>query len=328
MTILITGAAGFIGSHLTDMFLRQGLKVVGIDNLSNGSRENLDTAFRYPNFTFLCRDLKEHLIFSDLFNAQKFDVVIHLAARNSVPKSIDNPMATFKENVEVTNNLFLAAIAFGIPNVFYASSSSVYGESESKLKSEDLPSNPLNPYGLSKSVNEQYAKVYSKIGLNACGLRFFNVFGPRQKIDYLYGAVIPKIIDLAVINNNPINVYGDGEQTRDFTYIHDLCAAIGKLVNVSQKKQVPPILNVCGKEPKSINDLIKSMVEISGRQIFRNTLPPRPGDINQSCGDNLLLEKTIGPWESTNFNIALRNTIAFYKNRKQLKSGSFEYLGV
>lgn len=308
--ILVTGAAGFIGSHMVDLLLAKGFKVIGVDDLSNGSRGNLKEALRHNNFTLLTYDV---------FNLSKapwhdIDLVIHLAARGSVPKSIDNPDPTFINNVCATHNIALRCKEHGV-RLVYASSSSVYGDAVEKYKVETLPANPLNPYAISKYVGELYCQNFHKIyGLKATGLRFFNVFGPRQKLDYDYGAVIPRLIGNA-ISGYTFEVYGDGEQTRDFTYVKDVCEAILGLIYASPSKIDGQVFNVCSSKSLTINYLISLLEGMLDRKIVKKYTTPRQGDIKYSLGSNDKLLKALGAWSITNTQVALSETLDFYRGK-------------
>lgn len=222
-SFLVTGGAGFIGSNLCEMILKLGYKVICLDNLSNGKIENIQPFFDNERFKFIKGDICD---LDTCFDACKgIDYVLHQAAWGSVPRSIEMPLFYEKVNIMGTLNMLEAARINNVKAFVYASSSSVYGDSEELPKIEGREGQPLSPYALTKSVDEKYAKLYSKIyGLKTIGLRYFNVFGRRQDPNGSYAAVIPKFIK-SFSEGNRIIIYGDGMQSRDFTYIDNVLEA-------------------------------------------------------------------------------------------------------
>ena len=218
--ILVTGGAGFIGSNLCERFIQSGCVVVCLDNFITGRRENISHLLENENFTLIEGDI------TDIDTCRKAiegcDFVSHQAALGSIPRSIDNPIKTNNINVGGTLNVFVAAMEAGVKRVVYASSSSVYGDEKTLPKNEQKTGSPLSPYAITKAVNEMYASVFSQIhGFEVIGLRYFNVFGRRQDPEGVYAAVIPKFVE-SLINKKSPTIHGDGEQTRDFTYIENV----------------------------------------------------------------------------------------------------------
>lgn len=241
-TWLVTGCAGFIGSHLTEFLLSANQKVVGLDNFSTGFEENLTQIKKAlpetqsKNFTFIKGDIR------DLENCMKacqgVDFVLHQAALGSVPRSIKDPLQSNDVNVSGALNIFYAAKENNVKRVLYASSSSVYGDDQSASKVEDTVGTPLSPYAVTKKVNEIYAQVFSATyNIEIVGIRYFNVFGPRQNPNGPYAAVIPKWI-LAFLNKEPVTIYGDGKTSRDFTFVENV-VALNAMVATSKNKVAP-----------------------------------------------------------------------------------------
>ena len=223
MKFIVTGAAGFIGSHLVSELLRQGAsKVVGVDNLWTGHTANLQAALAQAGgdaasrFEFVEQDIREYAGYA------RGDIVYHLAALASVPRSMEKPLETHQANVDGFFVVMNRARKLGVKRMIYASSSSVYGNCDTELQHEDIIGDQLNPYAATKRINEIYAEAFRwSYGFESVGLRFFNVYGPRQRADSAYASVIPKWID-AMMNKKPVEIYGDGSQVRDFTFVSDI----------------------------------------------------------------------------------------------------------
>lgn len=314
MRILITGASGFIGSNLVDYLLKQGHEVVGIDNYSNGLASNLKSAATHNNFTMLGIDLSQWGTVSDLLKFHKFDAIYHLAARGSVPASIEDPGSTLEQNVDITHELMLLAVKHNVERFIYASSSSVYGDAVG-VKTEDLVCKPLNPYGISKHVTEQYGENFHKLfGLQCAGMRFFNVYGPRQRADIKNAAVIPSFIS-QTLKDMPLQIAGDGASTRDFTFVYDVCRALSMFLNASPKTWGGKVYNVCTGRETSIGVTGQMVQSLMGK----DTLPivmgaDRQGDIKHSVGSNKRLVKDLHWAPTTPLNTGLIETIRSYQN--------------
>jgi UDP-glucose 4-epimerase len=276
---LVTGGAGFIGSHLTHRLLRDGWKVTVVDNLSTGDKKNLADVLK--QITFLKLDINDT---KKLTSAMKgAQVVFHLAAVPSVPRSIAKPWDSHKANIDGTFSVLMAARDAKVKRVVYSASSSAYGETPTLPKREDMPALPISPYGLQKYVGEQYTFLFNKFfNVEGVALRYFNIYGPHQNPDSPYSAAIPKFIR-AMQNGIPASIQGDGTNSRDFTYIDDAVeanvlaaavpAAAGELFNVARGEQV------------SINELVKTINQVLGTNVPPQYGPERAGDIKHSLAD-------------------------------------------
>ncbi len=281
---LVTGGAGFIGSHLVEALLRRGEHVRVLDNFSTGRRENLEQAERWAaegggSFELLQGDIRDA---EDCRRAVRgCAYVFHQAAIPSVQRSVADPRTTHEVNVTGTLNLLLAARETRVERFVFASSSSVYGESEALPKEETTPPAPVSPYGLQKLAAETYCRLFHRLyGLPAVCLRYFNVFGPRQDPDSEYAAVIPRFIQ-AIRDGARPTVYGDGEQTRDFTYVANAVEA-----NLRARAAGPEAwgqaFNVACGERTSLNGLLQELEALAGHRVERVYSQPRPGDIRHS----------------------------------------------
>ncbi len=278
-TYLVTGGGGFIGSHLADALLARGDRVRVLDNFSTGRRENLPPR---EGLELIEGDIREAPTCRRA--AVGCAGVFHQAALGSVPRSVADPATTFAVNATGTLNVFLAAKEAGIRRVVYASSSSVYGDDPNLPKREDRVGQPLSPYAASKRSNELTAAAFARCyGIRFVGLRYFNVYGPRQDPDSPYAAVIPLFIR-AAIAQAAATIDGDGEQTRDFTYVADVVGA-----NLAAMERDSPdgssVLNVGAGHRTSINELWKTICEIAGSRLEARHGPPRPGDVRDSLAD-------------------------------------------
>lgn len=258
---LVTGGAGFIGSNLVEYLLKYNAKqVVVLDNLETGKLENLKAFKKYINFSFIKGDITN---LQDCKNAMEdIDYVLHQAALGSVPRSINNPIATNNANVTGFLNILVAAKESStVKRVVYAASSSTYGDNTSLPKKEENIGKPLSPYAVTKYVNELYADVFSKTyGLEIIGLRYFNVFGPKQDANGAYAAVIPKFIN-QMRKNQTVNINGDGEHSRDFTYIENVVQANIKAILTNNKLAINQVYNVACGEAINLNQLIEAIIE-------------------------------------------------------------------
>jgi nucleoside-diphosphate-sugar epimerase len=310
---LITGGAGFIGSNIAAELLRRGEKVRIIDNFSTGKRENIE---RFIN------DIE--LIEGDLRNIEDakkavngIEYILHQAALSSVPRSVVDPISSNASNIDGTLNLLVAARDAGVERVVIAASSSAYGDTEILPKVEDMVPNPLSPYAVTKYVEELYGKVFSKVyGLETVSLRYFNVFGPRQDPNSQYAAVIPKFITKMLKSESPV-IYGDGEQSRDFTYIDNVVEA-NILAATSEKVGHSEIINIaCGKRI-SLNQLVKKINEILGTDIRPIYDKPRIGDVKHSLASIEKAERLLGYHVKVSLDEGLRKVIEWYKRSEIL----------
>lgn len=281
---LITGAAGFIGSHIVEYLLNNGAKFVRVlDNLSNGKIENVKIFENYPNYEFIEGDITN---FETCQIACKgIDKVCHQAAVGSVPRSVKNPINTNESNVSGFLNMAFAAKEAGIKRFVYASSSSVYGDDTTLPKVEEKVGNPMSPYAVSKKTNELYGKVFNDLyEMEMVGLRYFNVFGPRQDPYGQYAAVIPLFIK-AILNNETVYIDGDGEQTRDFTYVDNAVQANILSLSTENKNAFGQVFNVAVGQNYSVNFLynaIKEHLKLEHQPTYREA---RKGDIRNSLAD-------------------------------------------
>jgi nucleoside-diphosphate-sugar epimerase len=277
---LVTGAAGFIGSHLSRELLDRGHMVRGFDNFSTGDPARIDSLTDREDFEFLEGDLRNE----DAVEAAVSDAewVFHQAAVPSVPRSVENPKLTTTANCVGSTNLLVAARDADVESVVVASSSSVYGSGDESPKHEDQPDNPESPYALSKYWTERLAVQFSDLyGLETVALRYFNIFGPGQDPDGDYAAVIPKFIDLMLDGEQPV-IYGDGEQSRDFTYIEN---AVQANIKAAKSDCAGEAMNIGCGDNTTVNALVEQLNEILELNIDPIHDEPRPGDIRHSHAD-------------------------------------------
>jgi UDP-N-acetylglucosamine 4-epimerase len=284
--VLVTGGAGFIGANLCDTLLKKNNKVVCLDNFATGKKENITKFLKNPNFTLIDGDIRKS---EDCFNATKgVDYVLHQAALGSVPRSIKDPITSNEVNVSGFLNMLVASRDNGVQRFVYAASSSTYGDSESMPKVEDVIGKPLSPYAITKYVNELYADVFSKTyGLETIGLRYFNVFGRKQDPNGAYAAVIPKFVSQLMKGESPV-INGDGNYSRDFTYIDNVIQANLLSLVTHNEKAINTVYNVAYGDRNTLNDLMKYLkkylsefdTNISNIQVIHG--PNRIGDIPHS----------------------------------------------
>ena len=284
--ILVSGGAGFIGSNLCEALLEKGNKVVCLDNFSTGKRENLQNFLEDSNFKLIEGDIRN---FNDCLEATKdADYVLHQAALGSVPRSIKDPITSNDVNVSGFLNMLVASRDNGVKRFVFAASSSTYGDSESMPKVEDVIGKPLSPYAITKYVNELYADIFSKsYGLETIGLRYFNVFGRKQDPNGAYAAVIPKFVSQLMKGQSPI-INGDGNYSRDFTYIDNVIQANLLSLVTTNKKAINTVYNVAYGDRNTLNDLMGYLKEylsefdseISNIEVIYG--PNREGDIPHS----------------------------------------------
>ncbi len=279
--ILVTGAAGFIGSNLVDALLKAGCKVIGIDNFFNGKQDNLANASEDSNFVFYKTDIRD---FSFLLKICKdIDIIYHMAAFTSVPDSVRMPRLCNDVNITGTFNILECGRMCDINTIVFASSGAVYGDTITLPMKEDMPTNPISPYGVSKLTGEKYLYQYSKnYGLNTIALRYQNVYGPRQDMSP-YSGVIPKWLANLQKSKNLL-IYGDGEQIRDFVYIKDIINA--NLKSAVSQKVSGEVFNIGSDTKITINELAKTIKELWGsKNIDIDYTEPRIGDIKKGYAD-------------------------------------------
>lgn len=281
---LITGGAGFIGSNIVEYLLKYNAKEVRVlDNLSTGNYDNIQPFEKYTQFKFIEGDIR------DIDTCQQacagVDYISHQAALGSVPRSINDPATSNAVNISGFLNMMIAAKDNQVKGMVYASSSSVYGDSKLLPKQEDKIGNPLSPYAVTKLVNEQYARVFGQVyGLKLIGLRYFNVFGPRQSPKGAYAAVIPLFVK-ALMDDAPPTIFGDGEQTRDFTFIENVVQANVKAMLTTNDKAWGEAYNIGVGGRTSLNELFNILKEKSKKDFDPIYSQPRVGDVRDSLAD-------------------------------------------
>ena len=305
---LVTGGAGFIGSHVVDALAARGDTVRVVDDLSTGSRENLAA---HPDVELIEADLAERHVAEAAVAG--VDFVVHLAAIPSVPRSVREPRRSHRANVEATHELLLAARAVGVRRVVLASSSSVYGESETLPKHERLRTAPLSPYALHKLIGEQYAALFSRLyGLETVALRFFNVFGPRQSPQSQYSGVI-SLFTAALLAGRAPTIYGDGEQTRDFTYVADV--ARGVLQACAAPAASGQAVNMARGGRLSVNALYAALQRATGALVAARYADTRPGDVRHSQADVSLARELLGFAPIVPVEEGLRRTVEWQREQ-------------
>ena len=313
-SVLVTGGAGFIGSNLADELIRRGAKVRIADNFLTGFQENLDEI--EGDFDFIEADVADPEAARKIVDG--IEVVFHEAALPSVPRSVANPLETHDACVNGTFNLLLAAKDAGVRRFIYAASSSAYGDQPTLPKVESMKPEPLSPYAAAKLVGEHYCRVFTQVyGLDTYALRYFNVFGPRQNPSSQYSGVISRFIDAFMKGGQP-TIYGDGEQSRDFTYIANVVDANIKAMEA--KDGSGEVMNVANGEKVSLLELVEVMKRVTGRQgVEIDFQPERKGDVKHSQADNrravewLRYEKVVGLEDG------IRRTIEWWKNSRFAK---------
>jgi len=305
--VLVTGGAGFIGSHLVTRLVETGRRVRVLDDFSSGKLENL--AHLEGRFECIRGDVRNFSTCERACTGVEF--VLHEAAIGSVPKSIDDPRPSHDVNINGTYNILLAAAQAGVRRVIYAGSSSVYGDAEVSPKHEELPANPLSPYALQKLTGEAYARVFSRcFGLETITLRYFNVFGARQDPHSQYAAAIPAFVTSILRGDAPV-VYGDGEQTRDFTHVDNVVDGNVKAMAVTRTGGEAVNL-ACGGSV-SINKVIQTINEALGTSVAARYEPPRAGDVRHSCADVDRARTLLGFEPVVSFDEGLMRAIKYYK---------------
>lgn len=281
MRVLVTGGAGFIGSHTVDKLLAEGFEVTVLDNLRSGSLENINAHKDETGFRFVQGDIRDARIVKDLVST--VDYVIHLAALVSVPESVQDPDLTHDINVNGTLNLLRASVNSGVERFVYASSCAVYGNAERLPINEECPANPQSPYGASKLAAERLVqKYYANFGLQTVCLRYFNVYGPRQAYSD-YSGVITQFLK-RIEKDLPLMVFGDGKQTRDFIYVEDVVDA--NLLALKYTKATGEVFNIGTGVATSINQLANTLLEITDKKNLRIVhCKARKGDIRHSVAD-------------------------------------------
>ena len=307
MRYLVTGGAGFIGSNTVDELVRRGHDVVVLDDLSTGKAENLSEVKEKV-------ELLRHSV-TDLDRVREacrgVDCVLHLAARTSVPRSVKDPLETNRVNVDGTLNVLVAARDANVKRVVFAGSSSVYGETPTLPKREDMPPAPISPYGLSKLAGEMYGQVFQRCyGLEFVSLRYFNVFGPRQDPGSPYSGVL-SLFNAAILNGTQPTVYGDGEQSRDFTYVGNAVEA--NLLACESKRAAGLAINIGTGSRYTLNQTLALLEKITGRPAKAKYGPPREGDIRDSQADISRAKDVLGYTPRFKFEEGLKDTWEWFR---------------
>ena len=312
--VLVTGGAGFIGSNLADELIRQGAKVRIIDNFSTGSRENLEEIA--GDFDFVEGDLND----DDALQRAVSDVevVFHEAALPSVPRSVDNPKETHQACLNATFNLLASAKEAGVRRLVYAASSSAYGDQQTLPKVETMSPEPLSPYAAAKLAGEYYCQVFNQVyEIETLSLRYFNVFGPRQNPSSTYSGVISRFIDALMKDETPV-IYGDGEQTRDFTYVANVVDA--NIRAAQTDKGIGQVINVANGERVSLSELLDTLKSVTGKEgVTAEFLPGRLGDVKHSQADNSRAVEFFGYKKLVGLHEGLEKTIDWWKGSRFAK---------
>ena len=313
-SFLVTGGAGFIGGHISEYLLKNGAgKVRVLDNLVNGFHSNLDVLKKYAQFDFVEGDIRNAEICLEA--CEGIDFVSHQAALGSVPRSMKEPGYFSEVNVTGFVNIMKAAVDKQVKQVVYASSSSVYGDEPTLPKSENRIGNALSPYAVSKRANELFAGVLAgAYNMKIMGFRYFNIFGPRQDPDGPYAAVIPLFVK-GILNRTPVYINGDGEQTRDFTFVENAVQVNVKGMLTENAEALNKVYNVAIGESYSVNQLYNSCSKYLQSDWLPTYRESRAGDVRNSLADITLAENLLGYKPVKRFEDGLTETIAYFKNK-------------
>ncbi len=310
MDYLVTGGAGFIGSNIAEYLVGQGYAVRIFDNFSSGTRANVRAVG--DKAEIVEGDLRDPKAVGQAVDGAAF--VLHLGAMPSVIRSVEDPRTTSEANIMGTLNLLIAARDAGVKRVVFSSSSSVYGDTPTLPKREDMPLSPLSPYAVHKLTGEYYCRIFWQLyGLETISLRYFNVFGPRQDPQSQYAAVIPRFIT-AILKDRPPTIYGDGKQTRDFSHVENIIDA-NLLACQAPKEAVGQTFNIACGGRVSLLDLVATVNTILGKSIQPKFDPPRPGDILHSQADISKAEKLLGWKPRVDFREGIAKAVAWYQQQ-------------
>jgi UDP-N-acetylglucosamine/UDP-N-acetylgalactosamine 4-epimerase len=316
MHILVTGGAGFIGSNLVDELLKDARveSVRVLDNLATGSLKNIDEFQGNQKFRFIEGDIRDYE--TCLVACDGIDFISHQAALGSVPRSIHDPLTSNDVNITGTLNIFTAAKEKKVKRIVYAASSSTYGDHPGLPKVEDVIGNPLSPYAVTKYVNELYAKVYANLyGMQITGLRYFNIFGPKQNPQGPYAAVIPLFAE-AVLQNKPPTINGDGSHSRDFTYVANAVRANILAMFTENPAAVNQVYNIACGHQTSLNELFNQLKTFAGSSIQPVYGPERKGDVKHSLADISKAQKLLDYQPAISVSEGLKKTFEWYSSKK------------
>ncbi|MEN3329946.1 MAG: UDP-glucose 4-epimerase [Acidobacteriota bacterium] len=310
-TALVTGGAGFIGSHIAAALMASGARVRVLDDLSTGHRENIEEIG--GDLDFIEGSVADERLLKKVLDG--VEVVFHEAAIPSVPRSVDEPRQTHIASVDGTFSLLVAARDNRVRRVVYAASSSAYGDQPTLPKSEQMLPHPLSPYAVAKLVGEYYCQVFTHVyGLETVSLRYFNVFGPRQDPGSQYSGVVSRFISSLLSGEQPV-IYGDGGQSRDFTYIDNVVAA--NLSAAASKEASGKVINVANGERITLNELLSELKELTGKQdVTAEYRETRVGDVRHSLADNTLAREFLGYESKVGLREGLQRTIDWWKNSR------------
>ncbi|MBL7130623.1 MAG: SDR family oxidoreductase [Candidatus Omnitrophica bacterium] len=315
---LVTGGAGFIGSHIVERLLsapggKEGNFVRVLDNFSSGKKENLEFATGNKNFQLIQGDIRDY---NTCFNSTKdIGYVLHQAALRSVPKSMSDPYSYNDVNINGTLNLLKASKENKVRRFVFASSSSVYGDIDVFPEKEDFLPQLISPYALTKLTGEYYCQIFkANYNLETVSLRYFNVFGPRQNLDDEYAVVIPKFIT-AMLNDQHPPIHGDGKQSRDFSYIDNVVDA--NILAANKENTKHNVFNVANNKDHTILELVEILNKIMGKSIKPIFTPPRPGDVLRTFADITRAKEILGYSPKVDFESGLRLTVEWFKSNKE-----------
>ncbi|HZV35442.1 MAG TPA: SDR family oxidoreductase [Verrucomicrobiae bacterium] len=309
MKALITGGAGFIGSHLAEALCRRGAKVIVVDDLSLGKIENLKWKRASDQLDFVEGDVSDETLMKQLI--ADCDWMFHEAAMPSVPVSVAEPVKTNTQNLDATLRLLVLARDSGVKRFLFASSSAIYGDNDAAAKNERLPPQPLSPYALQKYTAERYGQLFHQLyGLPAVSLRYFNVFGPRQAFDSPYSGVIAKFCTGMLAGKAPV-IYGDGLQSRDFTYIENVVQA--NLLAAEAPNAAGKVFNIAGGQSISLLQLVEELNRLTGQSLKPRFEQARAGDVRSSLADISAAERELGYRCKISWQEGLQRTLEFYR---------------
>jgi dTDP-glucose 4,6-dehydratase len=311
--VLLTGGAGFIGSNIAGELLNQDHYVVCLDNLYADRKENILEFEGNENFVFVNGDIRDLKTIQTILREHSIKKICHQAARGSVPKSVNDPILTNSINIDGTLNVLWAAKEEGVKRVVLAISSSIYGDAPTLPKVETMPYNPKSPYAISKVANDMYCRNFFELyGLETAGLRYFNVYGPKQDPEGAYAAVIPKFI-LSALRNQPLVIEGNGEQTRDFSYISDVVNA--NMLALTSQKAPGHSMNIAYGKRISVNDLAGKIIQFTNSHSEIRYIEPRKGDVKDSLADLSLAKEKLGYVPKVAIEEGLKRTVEWFQKK-------------